>query len=37
MQLGDLISDGALLWTVMLMLGLLVCGVVLFVELIRRG
>jgi len=38
MQFGDLVVDDALLWTVLVMLGLLVFGVILFVmELTRRG
>jgi len=38
MQLGEFIMDGALLWTVLLMLALLVFGLILFViELIRDG
>jgi len=38
MQLGEFIIDGAVLWTVLLMLGLLVFGLILFViELIRGG
>ena len=38
MQLGEFIMDGALLWTVLLMLALLVFGLILFVmELTRRG
>jgi len=38
MQFGDLVVDDALLWTVLVMLGLLVFAVILFVrELTRRG
>jgi len=38
MRFGDLVVDDALLWTVLVMLGLLVFGVILFVmELTRRG
>ena len=38
MQLGEFIIDGAVLWTVLLMLGLLVFGLIVFViELIRGG